>query len=135
MSVLVETSAWVEFFRATGSAVHKETALLANDARRFVTCGPVRLEVAAGARSEANLEIINSVLDLGAYTPVFPHHFDDAAAIYRQCRARGVTVRSMVDCLIAAIALENGLELLHNDRDFDAIAAVYPLRIHPASAA
>lgn len=135
MSVLVETSAWIEFFRATGSAVHKETALIANDARRFVTCGPVRLEVTAGARNETNLEMINTVLDYGSYTPVLPHHFDDAASIYRECRARGITVRSMVDCLIAAVALENDLEILHNDRDFNAIAAVYPLRIHPASAA
>jgi predicted nucleic acid-binding protein len=52
----------------------------------------------------------------------------EAAGLYRTARARGVTVRSSVDCLIAACALRHDLEVLHRDRDFDAIARVSPLR-------
>jgi predicted nucleic acid-binding protein len=51
-----------------------------------------------------------------------------AARLYRTARTRGVTVRSSVDCLIAARALPHDLEVLHRDGDFDAIARVYPLR-------
>jgi len=62
-------------------------------------------------------------------------HFEEAAAIHRHCRRNGVAVRSMIDCVIAAIALREDHEVLHADRDFNAIASVLPLRIHSASIA
>lgn len=49
-----------------------------------------------------------------------------AAQLYQQCRRRGTTPRSSNDCLIAQVAIDNGLRLLHNDRDFDVIAAAAP---------
>jgi predicted nucleic acid-binding protein len=52
--------------------------------------------------------------------------YEQAAIIYRQCRKSGVTPRSTIDLLIAQVAIENNLELLHNDRDFDAIASAVP---------
>ena len=52
--------------------------------------------------------------------------YEQAATIYRQCRKSGVTPRSTIDLLIAQVAIENNLELLHNDHDFDAIASVVP---------
>jgi len=48
----------------------------------------------------------------------------EAARIYGACRAAGVTIRSSVDCLIARIAIEHDLALLHDDRDFEDIARV-----------
>jgi predicted nucleic acid-binding protein len=53
--------------------------------------------------------------------------FDEAAAMYRSARRAGVTVRSGVDCLIAACAVRHGLTVLHHDRDFDQLARVVPL--------
>jgi predicted nucleic acid-binding protein len=91
------------------------------------------MEVLAGARSDAHLDTIVSILGRGRDIPVTLQHFDDAAAVYRLCRTEGVTVRSMIDCLIAAIAMSEDVELLHQDRDFAAIASVVPLRVHPAS--
>ncbi len=52
----------------------------------------------------------------------------EAARIFYDCRRRGLTVRSSTDCLIAALALEQGHTLLHDDADFDTIARVRPLR-------
>jgi predicted nucleic acid-binding protein len=48
--------------------------------------------------------------------------------LYRLCRGRGLTVRSSVDCLIAASAARHDLEVLHRDRDYALIARVAPLR-------
>src|SRR5207249_12098434 len=59
--------------------------------------------------------------------------YEQAAAIYRACRARGTTPRSSIDCLIAQICLRYDHELLSRDRDFDAIARIFPLqRVVPA---
>ena len=91
------------------------------------------MEVLAGARNVDHLNAIVRVLERGADIPLSLRHFEDAAAIYRTCRGRGTTVRSMVDCLIAAIAISEDMEILHKDRNFGAIASVFPLRIHPAS--
>ncbi|MFM7258852.1 MAG: PIN domain-containing protein, partial [Acidimicrobiaceae bacterium] len=58
--------------------------------------------------------------------------YDNAAAIYRACRKLGVTVRAQIDCLIAAIAIRTNTKIIHHDSDFDAIAQVTKLKIHPA---
>ena len=133
MSVLIETSAWIEYFRATGSSLDTTTTSIIDTETRFHTCGPVRMEVCAGARDDRSHATIESVLNRGEYTPIDQRHFDEASSIYRECRSNGITVRSMVDCLIAAIAMDDDLEVLHGDRDFNAIASLFPLRIHPAS--
>lgn len=133
MTVLVDTSAWVELFRATGSRVHHEMARRNRAEENFAICGPVAMEVLAGALDESDLRNIRAALSNGVTIGVHPHHFDQAAGLYRMCRAAGFTVRSMMDCLIATIALDEDVEVLHHDRDFDAIAQVVPLRIHPAS--
>ena len=54
--------------------------------------------------------------------------FREAAHIYRTCRAKGFTIRSSMDCLICATALQHQAWVLHNDRDFDAIARFFPLK-------
>jgi predicted nucleic acid-binding protein len=53
-----------------------------------------------------------------------------AADLYRKCRAKGLTIRSTIDLLIAQTAIENNAELLHNDRDFAAIASVTSLKLY-----
>jgi predicted nucleic acid-binding protein len=59
--------------------------------------------------------------------------FLDAAEIYREGRRRGYTIRSGVDCLIAAIAIHHGVQVWHRDRDFDLIAKYTPLRVSPSA--
>ncbi|MFM8625807.1 MAG: PIN domain nuclease [Actinomycetota bacterium] len=133
VTVLVDTSAWVELFRATGSRVHQEMARRNSAEESFAICGPVEMEVLAGALTDSDLRNIRAAFSNGMTIGVQPHHFDQAAGLYRMCRAAGFTVRSMIDCLIATIAMDEDVEVLHHDRDFGAIAQVIPLRIHPAS--
>ena len=135
MSVLVDTSAWVEYFRRHDSAPSDTVRSLATTGESFLTCGPVTMEVLAGAATPSVLDTIHRILALGSDIPVDLKHFEEAAALYRACRAQGVTIRSLIDCLIAVLAMAEGVEVLHHDRDFDAIARVVPLRIHPGSLA
>ena len=61
--------------------------------------------------------------------PIPMNLFLSAAEIYRQGRRRGITIRSTIDCLIAAIAIENSIPIWHRDRDFDDIARYTPLEV------
>lgn len=130
--ILVDTSAWVEFDRATGSAVDRAlTDLIARTDEVAVT-EPVVMEVLAGARSdrrESDLRRLLDRFDLLRFDPVV--HFDGAVRIYRTCRSAGVTPRGMVDCMIAAVAVAAGVPLLAHDRDLVAMAQVVDLRLHP----
>lgn len=131
--ILPDTSAWVEFLRATGSAQHRAMrARLAED--RVATTDPVVMEILAGARSDAELQKLRRLLAGCEYVGIqAPADFEDAAALQRRCRAGGATVRRLVDCLIAAVAVRADLPVLHRDRDFDAIAAHSPLRVSATS--
>ena len=51
-------------------------------------------------------------------------HFDGAVRIYRACRRAGITPRGMVDCMIAAVAIDTGVAVLTQDRDLAALATV-----------
>ena len=128
--VLVDTSVWTEVFRRR-SRLRLESIV---DFDEIVTCLPVVQEVLQGFDDERAfatareamraLPIVEARLTAGA--------FDDAVALYRSARRAGVTVRSGVDCLIAACALRHGLDVLHRDRDFDELARVSPLRVRRA---
>ena len=132
--ILADTSAWVEYDRATGSAVdHRLTELIAADGPLAVT-EPVLMEVLAGARTserEADLRRLLLRFDLLGFDAAVD--FDGAAGIYRRCRAAGVTPRGMVDCMIAAVAWRWEATLLAHDADIDHLAKVIGIRIDRAS--
>jgi predicted nucleic acid-binding protein len=52
-----------------------------------------------------------------------------AAHIYRSLRTRGITIRNSIDCMIAAVCIENKVTLLHRDKDFDLISKHFDLKI------
>ncbi|HVU92349.1 MAG TPA: PIN domain nuclease [Jatrophihabitans sp.] len=132
--ILADTSAWVEYDRATGSAVDRRiTALISEDAP-LVTTEPVLMEVVAGARSAADAGRLRALLLRGGLLPFdAPTDFDAAARIYRRCREAGVTPRGMVDCMIAAVAWRRGAVLLCRDVDLERVAAVIGVELDPAS--
>jgi len=118
--ILVDTSAWVEFLRDTGSsACVRVDELLAAE---IAICHPVRMEVLAGARDERHLRDLRGLLARGSIVETLPTDYEDAAALYRSCRRQGETVRKLIDCLIAAHAIRAHLPLLHADNDFDVLA-------------
>ena len=118
--ILVDTSAWIEFLRDTGSPVcQRVDDLLATE---ITTCDVVRMEVLAGARDEQHLQQLRRLLARASTLPTEPVDYDAAAALYRTCRQRGHTVRKLIDCLIAAVAIRGNVPILHRDADFDILA-------------
>ena len=125
--ILVDTSAWIEFLRDTGSPVcQRVDDLLATE---IATCDVVRMEVLAGARDEQHLQQLRRLLARASTLPTEPVDYDAAAALYRTCRQRGHTVRKLIDCLIAAVAIRGNLPVLHRDADFDILAQHTTLQI------
>jgi predicted nucleic acid-binding protein len=132
--ILADTSAWVEFDRATGSRVDRRLEeLIAADGPLAVT-EPVVMEVVAGARTdrrEADLRRLLGRFELLRFDAVVD--FDGAARIYRRCRRAGVTPRGLVDCLIASVAHRHGATLLAADADLHRVAAVVGIDLDEAS--
>jgi len=109
--IVIDTSAWVEFLRDTGSPVCVAVdELIDGD---IAICDPISMEVLAGARSERHLTQLRGLLARATMLPTTSADFDEAAALYRTCRTQGTTVRRLVDCLIGAVAIAADAELLH----------------------
>ena len=125
---LIDTSAWVEYLRATGSPVDRATeTLLHEDA---FTTDVVVAELLMGARDELHARKLQALLNRCHFVPTRPlFDFEQAAAIYRTCRRGGFTPRSLADCLVAAVAIDRGLPLLAGDEDFSRIAEHTPLAL------
>jgi hypothetical protein len=132
--ILADTSAWVEFDRASGSAADRRIAdLIANDGPLVVT-EPVLMEVLAGARSDAReLDLRRLLLSFGFVPFDAVTDCEAAARIYRRCRQAGVTPRGMVDCMIAAVAYRRGAALLSWDIDMERVAGVIGVQLDGAS--
>jgi predicted nucleic acid-binding protein len=129
--IVIDTSAWIEFLRDTGSEVCTAVdSLLGAD---IAICDAISMEVLAGARDEQHLALLRGLLGRATMLPTTPGDYDHAASLYRVCRRQGATVRKLVDCLIAAVAIGADAELLHADSDFAALTQHTPLRSHPAS--
>ena len=119
--ILLDTSAWIEYLRATGSEVNVRVRAALLDGGIAVT-DPVVMEVLAGARSEEDLRRLSALLGRCAAQPCVSADYRVAAEIRRACRVSGASVRNSLDCLIAAVAIRRGIPLLHADRDFETIA-------------
>jgi predicted nucleic acid-binding protein len=118
--ILVDTSIWIAVLRG-------EIKIDADEYEDFYICGPVLQEVFQGLEEGALLFAISNIPCLS--DPLPSELFRIAAGIYSQGRRRGLTIRSAMDCLIAAIALDNGATVWHRDRDFDNIAQFTNLKV------
>ncbi len=125
--ILIDSSAWIEFLRDTGSPVCERVDRLLG--RELASCDTVRMEVLAGARDEAHLRKLHGLFARTSALPTASTDYDEAAALYRACRRKGETVRKLADCLIAAVAIRHGVELLHADDDFAVLARHARLRL------
>ncbi|MYE55330.1 MAG: PIN domain nuclease [Chloroflexi bacterium] len=125
----IDTSAWVEFLRDTGSPVcDLVDELLAYE---IAISDAVRMEILAGARDESQLASLRRLLARATLIPTQTTDYYDASSLYRRCRRQGETVRKLIDCLIAAVAIRSGLAVLHSDSDFDVLARHTELQIYP----
>jgi len=129
---MIDTSAWIEFLRDTGSSVcNAVDHLLAGD---IAICDAISMEVLAGARNEAHLAQLRALLARATLVPIVAEDYDQAAALYRTCRRNGETVRKLFDGLIAAVAIRTTAPLLHADADFAVLARHTELATHADSA-
>ncbi len=122
---LVDTSVWIAVFRRKPIDLTRHV-----DFDEVVTCLPIVQEVLQGFHDEgAFRKAKDAMLALPSVeSPLTEAVFLEAADLYRAARRVGATVRSSVDCLLAVCAIRNDLEILHDDRDFAALARVSPLR-------
>ncbi len=128
--ILIDSSAWIEFLRRTGSLVHT-TVRQGLVGKELGLCDVVRMEILAGARDEAHLRGLRGLLARAQYVPVLATDYEDAAALYRQCRRGGETVRKMNDCLVGAVAVRVRAPVLHRDADFDVLARHTLVQTYP----
>ena len=125
--ILIDTSAWIEFLKNTDSPTcDRVEEVLAHD---IAVADPIRMEVLAGARSEQHLIQLRRLLARGTILHTKPIDYDQASILYRQCRANGETVRKLIDCLIAAVAIRNDVAILHLDANFEVLARHTALKI------
>jgi len=125
--ILVDTSAWVEFLRDTGSpACERVDALLDDD---IAITDAIRMELLAGARDEDHLRRLRGLTARTTVLATTSADYELAALLYLRCRRSGETVRKLIDCLIAAVAIRHDVAVLHHDRDFEVLARHTELRV------
>ena len=125
--MIIDTSAWIDFLRDPNSAVGSSVGQVLRDGDPMTT-DVIRLELLAGAATESVATALRDALDGCEVVDQRPLvDVEAAASLFRSCRRAGETVRSPNDCLVAAIAIRTRLPVLHNDRDFDALARHTPL--------
>ena len=132
--IVVDTTVWIDFLEARGTAFDRHLTDLVENDTPIALVDIVYGEVLQGIRDEEAFHRTRvSLLAHPILRPRGLETFEAAANLYRTARRRGLTIRRSVDCLIAATCLEAGVEIYHNDRDFEALARVSDLRIyHPA---
>lgn len=130
MRIIADSSVWIDLLRAVPS-LHAEWLRAALRHKEPLTVpGLIAAEVLQGMKSEADANRLASLFEDFPPAPALTYaDHVDAARLWRRCRAKGVTVRSTVDCLIAQLAIRHRLILVSKDRDFEGIAKVAPLRL------
>jgi predicted nucleic acid-binding protein len=123
---LVDTSAWILHFSKKSSFVLSSVC----DPEHRVLCLPVYQEILQGIRDESAFQTMRTTLQSAMFieNPLSSTVYDEAVGLYRSARRQGLTIRSSVDCLIAACAIRHQLIVLHHDRDYPALAKVSTLR-------
>ena len=131
--LLLDSSVWIDAHRGrvTEATRFVETR---DDLEEIATTGTIFQEVLQGIRQQAEYDRMRQALwSALVLEPRELSTYEVAAQLHRTARAAGFTIRKPNDCLIAAIALEHGALLVHNDRDFLALAQVEPsLLVYPS---
>ncbi|MCJ7783902.1 MAG: PIN domain nuclease [Desulfobacterales bacterium] len=127
--VLVDTTVWIDFFAAKSTPEVAELERLLNEGEDICTCGIILTEVLQGIREDEDYQRTLSRFDTFLFLPMNRQAFVRAAELYRSLRRRGVTIRKPIDCMIASIAIEHDIALLHSDRDFDPIETHCGLKV------
>lgn len=121
MMILVDTTVWIDFFaaRSLPHVVALETIIKRRE--NICICGIILTEVLQGIRQDSEFRKTKDLFNTLILLPMPYTVFLKSADIYRKLRKIGITIRKPLDCIIASVAIENDIPLLHNDKDFQPI--------------
>lgn len=128
--ILIDTSVWVDLFNQTSTPESDRLQAYLLEREPIALCGVVLTEILMGFREGQIFKRVQELLESIPLTQDLDRKgYEAAADLYRLCRAKGYTVRSTVDCLIAQTCIRNDLFLLARDRDFEQIARCSALKL------
>ena len=121
VKVLIDSSVWIDFFSARPLPHVKAMESIIEHREGICICGIILAEVLQGIRNDSEFSKTKDLLNTLIFLPMQYAVFLRSAEIYRKLRKKGIIVRKPVDCMIASVAIENDIPLLHNDKDFKPI--------------
>lgn len=128
--ILVDTSVLIDFFKGFKTEGSRKLETVLQRGMPFGINSFIFQEVLQGAAFEKEFSLLSKYLSTQRFyhlkDPV--ESFVNAARLYMECRKKGITLRSTIDCLIAETVLEHDLRLLRNDHDFVAMSQIIPLK-------
>ena len=128
--IIVDTSVWIDFLRGENSSEQRILHGLIESDEEIAITGIILAEILQGIKDDKEFRTTRDyLLEYPIYEPKGTITYIDAARIYGACRKKGKTVRSTVDCIIAAICAENGFSVFHKDRDYDIIQECVGLKL------
>ena len=127
--MLVDTSILIPIFRDK-SGTRRDRFRRFLRGRDFSISRFTQLELLQGCKSEAQWEALNDYLEVQDYAELAPDSWSDAARMYYELKRKGLTVRSILDCCIAQIAIDRRVPLIHNDNDFEVISQIRKIRLY-----
>lgn len=129
--ILVDTSVLIDYFKGIRNKGTEKFNQVIDRKIPFGINNFVYLEVLQGAKTDKDFRLLKKYLDTQKFYDLknAQESFAEAARMYLKLKKKGVTVKSTMDCLVARVAIENGLFLLHNDKDFTRISKHFPLKI------
>jgi predicted nucleic acid-binding protein len=131
LTTLLDTSAWVEYLRATGSEVNAAVrSLVHSQDARIATTDVVIMELLSGVKDPNRTGALRALMNRCLMLPTRPlFDYEVAAELYKRCRGAGFTPANSNDLLVAAVAIGKEVPLLAADADFERIASVSSLSL------
>lgn len=116
--ILVDTSVWIDYFASKPFSHVGLLEKLILDDEDICTCGIVLTEILQGIRNDIEFNKTRKLLECLVFLPMSYSTYIKSAKLYRTLRKNGITIKRVMDCLIATVAIENDIPILHNDKDF-----------------
>ncbi len=129
MMVLIDTTVWIDFFAGRELPHVSVLERLIKNREDICICGIILTEVLQGIREKSEFRKTRELFNAMIFLPMRYSVFLFAAEVYRTLRRKGITIRNSVDCMIASVAIENDIMLLHNDKDFKPIEKHLGLKV------
>src|SRR3972149_11186888 len=128
--IVADTSVWIDFLRGVNSPQRRTLHRLIEEEEDVSITEIILTEILQGIKEDKDFKTVKDyLLEFPIHRPKGVETYLKAAEIYRDCRKKGKTVRRTVDCIIAAICIENGLTLLRKDSDFKLIESCTGLKV------